>query len=147
MPRPSILVVDDEPGMRETLRDVLDLVGFEVETASDGVEALEQLEKAIPKGGGHEAEPKNGIAAVIMDIVMPRMNGVEALKQILGQWPDTLVILMTGYSISTLISEAQKSGCAHILKKPLNLQKLLELLPQPSLTGNGHGLPTPGRQA
>lgn len=145
MPKLRVLVVDDEPGMRESLHDVLDLAGFQVETAGDGVEALEELRKSRSEDAGGAAEME--FDAVVMDIVMPRMNGVEAFKEMQSRHPQTSVILMTGYSAFGLIDEAEKSGCRHILTKPLDIPKLLVLLPQLPLRGNGSTPPDPATPA
>ena len=65
---PSVLVVDDHPGMRNTLIDILEGEGFEVEAACDGSEAVERFRN----------HPHN---TVIMDVMMPGINGVEAFQE------------------------------------------------------------------
>lgn len=114
--RPRVLVVDDDPGMRETLQDILLLQGFDAGAAADGLEALEELRRI-------------GFQLVLMDIMMPRMNGVEALRAIRREQPGAVVVLMTGYTVDDLIAEARQNGCRHILHKPLDVPALLRLLP------------------
>ncbi len=81
----DILVVDDEEMMRELLEDVLQLEGYSVETAEDGQAAMVRVKESAP-------------LLVICDIKMPRMNGFELLKSVKERFPETRVIMMTGYS-------------------------------------------------
>lgn len=102
--------------MRETLTDILAVNGHEVLSAGDGQEAVDRT------------SGEDGFDTVLMDIVMPRKNGVEALGEIRRLHPDLPVILMTGYSVPDLIDEAQRLGCRVILPKPLDIPRLLSLL-------------------
>ncbi len=98
-----VLVADDNRTMTEALRDVLEAKGYEVTVAFDGVEAVEKVS---------EAE----FDCVLMDIRMPRMNGVEAFKQIKKLSRETNVILMTAYSVEALIDEARSEGVLAVLQ-------------------------------
>ena len=80
----SILIVDDEAAIRNSLSRYFRLKGYEVETAEDGLDALEKL----------ALKPWQ---VVISDIMMPRMNGVELLRRIRREFPMTRVIMITGY--------------------------------------------------
>ncbi len=80
----SILIVDDEEAIRNSLARHFRLKGYDIETAEDGKAALDSL----------GAKPRQ---VVISDILMPRMNGVELLRRIRKEYPMTRVIMITGY--------------------------------------------------
>ncbi|MGA1794758.1 MAG: response regulator [bacterium] len=111
----KILVVDDQPGMCETLLDILEDVGYNVESAQDGSTAIEMNRQAV-------------FDIILMDIIMPGINGVEALKLIKQMNPDTTVILMTAYTAPDLIMEAQKAGVYECLTKPFKPSRLLDII-------------------
>ena len=116
----SILVVDDEQIIRESLSFVLKNEGFTVAESSNGKEALER----------QEAEPFD---IIITDIEMPHMKGVELLKHVRQRTPQTSVIIVTAFgSVETAIA-ALREGAADYILKPLNfddvicrIKKLLE---------------------
>jgi DNA-binding NtrC family response regulator len=109
----KILVVDDEASVREMIRKGLSQIGgFHVETAQNGVEANEKIEKEI-------------FDLVLTDLKMPEMDGLELLKNIKGTRPEVMVILMTAYgSIETAV-EAMKMGADDYITKPFNIDHLL----------------------
>jgi len=111
----SILVVDDDRQMVRTLRDVLELSGWRTAGAHDGPSAIDALDKA-------------DYDAVLMDIKMPGMNGVEALKAIKRSRPGARVILMTAFSAPELVQQAEREGALRVLPKPVMLAPLLDLL-------------------
>jgi DNA-binding NtrC family response regulator len=111
----NILVVDDDRQMVQTLRDVLELSGWHTRGAHNGAEALEAVQE-----GEYDA--------VLMDIKMPGMDGVQALKAIKARRPASRVILMTAFTAPELIHEAQREGALQVLPKPVSLAPLLELL-------------------
>jgi two-component system response regulator AtoC len=71
-----------------------------------------------------------------MDIKMPDMTGVAALKVIRTRWPAVKVVLMTGYAGAELINEAKSAGAVQVLSKPLDLSSLLRLLEREFPGGN-----------
>jgi len=85
MEKKTILVVDDDEGIRSLCREVLSEDGYDVIEAEDGMEALREVEESSPD-------------LVVLDIKMPRMDGMEALPRILRRKRDLPVILYTGYS-------------------------------------------------
>ena len=123
-----LLVVDDDRGMRDTLLDILEARGYRVGVASDGVEALEAV-----KSEAHDL--------VLMDIAMPRMNGVEALKELKRIDGQTIVIMMTAYAVQDLIEEALREGVYEVVYKPLDVDEVLKLVDQAINGGNGDGPP------
>jgi CheY-like chemotaxis protein len=108
-----VLVVDDEPGMRETLVDILEGVGYEVSEASDGEVAVSQV-KSRP------------VDVVVMDVQMPNCDGVEALRAMKS--PPPAVIMMTAYAIEERLRAAVDANAFAILHKPFSVVRLLSLI-------------------
>ncbi len=112
----SVLVVDDELGMRETLVDLLGDAGYEVEWAANGDAALDRL-RAMPYD------------VVVMDIRMPGRDGVSVLEEI-GS-PPPAVILMTAYAVEEQLQRAVGQAFA-VVHKPFPARFLLGLVAQAS---------------
>ena len=109
----KILVIDDEPIVRTSCIRSLSPEGYEVKSASSGKEALELLEN----------EPFN---LVLLDLKMPDMDGIEVLKKIKDTWPDTKVVMITGYSTVETAVKTLKLGAFSYLEKPFTPDTLLE---------------------
>jgi two-component system, NtrC family, response regulator AtoC len=101
----NILVVDDDPDIREVLADRLDSLGYRVLTAANGVEGLEVFERQSPH-------------LVLLDIEMPGMNGLEMLAEIRKREHDTAVIMITAYGTIERAVEAMKEGAYDFIPKP-----------------------------
>jgi len=116
VPMRRILLADDEAGLRDLTREFLEAEGFLVTAASDGQEALDAF----------EAAPQDW-DLLILDLVMPRLDGVEVVKRIERVRPDLPVLLMSGYSA---VPQASVLGSPRrrFLAKPFRLQELLETL-------------------
>jgi CheY-like chemotaxis protein len=110
----SILVVDDEPGMRETLVDMLSDAGHEAESAADGDAALDRLRT-------------ESYDVVVMDIRMPGRDGVSVLEEI-GR-PPPQVILMTAYAVDEQLQRAAGQAFA-VVHKPFPAPFMLGLVAQ-----------------
>ncbi len=109
----SILVVDDETAVRRFAARVLARDGFSVVEATDGAQALEMVrDQGVP------------VEAVVSDIVMPRMNGVELMDALSASHPDVPVILMSGYASAALAEMGIASPCS-LLPKPFPAERLL----------------------
>jgi CheY-like chemotaxis protein len=113
----TILVVDDDPGMVETLCDILELHGWHPVRAYDGAEAIAMV---------REGE----IDVVLMDVRMPRMSGAEALRAIKARHPEIPVVLVTAMAAQEVLNQAERDGAVRILKKPLDLPLMLQVLEQ-----------------
>jgi len=108
-----ILVVDDEPSVRRFASRVLVEAGFLVEEAMDGAAALDRV-----IGGG-------ALDAVVSDVVMPRLNGVELMRALAATHPGLPVILMSAYATGQLEGMGIAAPCA-ILPKPFSGDRLIE---------------------
>jgi two-component system response regulator HydG len=113
--RLKILVVDDNEEFCQNLKDVLELKDYEVATAYDGLKGLEMAKQ-------------NGFGLVIMDIKMPVMDGVETFRKLKEIAPDIPVIMVTAYAVDDLIREALRDGAFGSLRKPLDFDRLFELI-------------------
>jgi len=112
---PRIMVVDDEEKVRRYLSGLLKNRGYEVETAEDGIAALEKLNQT-------------DFDLVLLDVLMPGPDGIEVLKEIKRLKPITEVIMLTGNaSVSTGV-EGIRLGAFDYLLKPLDLNALSECL-------------------
>jgi two-component system, NtrC family, response regulator HydG len=111
----ELLVVDDDVDMTETLSDILSTIGIQVEVAHDGTQALKKIK--IKR-----------FDMVLMDIKMPKMNGIECFKKIKKIRPQTTVIMMTAYAAQDLIAEALMEGVYGIWYKPIEIQRIIELV-------------------
>ncbi len=109
--KPTVLIVDDDNLVRETLRFVLEDVGYEVCSASQAMDALALLER----------EP---IDIVLSDIFMPGMNGFDLLKQIRQRAPQVPVILITGYGNVEMARQALQEGASDFITKPYNISEI-----------------------
>ncbi|MEJ2108444.1 MAG: response regulator [Acidobacteriota bacterium] len=113
MPSAKVLLVDDEKNFTETLTERLQLRDLEVFSASSGTEALALAEK-------HRFD------AVILDLQMPGMDGIETLKRLLADDADQQVIVLTGHGTISKSVEALKAGAAEFFEKPIDIQVLSE---------------------
>lgn len=112
LPSSTVLVVDDDPGIRESVTEVLTAEGYRVLQAGDGVEALEHL--------AHLAER----CVVLLDLAMPRMNGLEFLAELSRRGPiaRTPVLVM---SANAHPGELDHPQVVALLRKPFELDELL----------------------
>lgn len=106
-----ILLVDDEQGIRDLLRDFFEIEEFEVFEAPDGAGALEMVKQSR-------------FDVVLTDLKMPGRDGLEVLRQIRHVCPDTAVLMLTGYPSTESIVKALELGCDGYLSKPINLSEL-----------------------
>lgn len=111
----SILVVDDQPGVRLTLKGILERKGYPVSVAEDGLQAIELVKK-------------NSYRVIFMDIKMPGLSGVETFLQIKEYAPHTTVIMMTAFAMEEEIKTAIREGAYAVLHKPLDIDRILLLL-------------------
>lgn len=104
-PQRSVLVVDDEETIRTVLKRILDREGYSVIEASNGQEALDQMGKTPAQ-------------FVISDIQMPVLDGLELLVQLKDKYPETKVLMITGYGTEYSPEMAISSGADYFITKP-----------------------------
>jgi signal transduction histidine kinase len=109
----TVLVVDDEPSVREIAAEMMRTLGFRVITAADGRSALEEF--------GQRAEE---IELVLLDMTMPRMSGEEAFREIQKLRADARVILSSGYDEQEAVRRMTAAGLTGFLQKPYSLSDL-----------------------
>ncbi|MBU4259136.1 MAG: response regulator [Proteobacteria bacterium] len=109
---PKILIVDDEARMRDSLEVLLSNKGYKVDTGCNGREAIECLNK-------------DSYDIVLLDMVMPDMNGLQVMDYIKSQHSDTMVIIMTGHASIDSAVESLKRGAYDYLRKPFDFEQLL----------------------
>ena len=109
----KVLLVDDEPHFVKLLAERLAGRGFNVETAGGGSEAIDKAKD----------EPFD---AIVLDLLMPGMDGLQTLKQLKEMNPDLQVILLTGHGTIEQGVEAMKLGAMDFVEKPADFQELLE---------------------
>ena len=110
-----ILVVDDEQGIRAALGQLLEYEGYEVHTASNATEGLAEYQKFRPN-------------LVFMDVKMPGMDGMEALKKLREIDPIATVVMISGHATIRTAVEATQLGAYEILEKPLDTDRILVML-------------------
>lgn len=111
----NVLVVDDEPGIRELISDALSERGCAVSCAENGVEAVARV-----------AESHSDI--VFLDIRMPKGDGMTALREIRKLWPELPVILITGGADSETMKNAFQMGASACLIKPFSIVDIVHML-------------------
>ncbi|HBF36108.1 MAG TPA: hypothetical protein DDW50_02175 [Firmicutes bacterium] len=109
--RPIILIVDDEEGMRDSLCELLARDGYRLITANDGYQALEQIQR-------------NQVDLILLDIMMPGMDGIETLKQIRSSNERARIIMITGYGTIESAVKAMKFGANDYVTKPFVVKDL-----------------------
>ncbi|HEY3918591.1 MAG TPA: response regulator [Stellaceae bacterium] len=110
-----VLVIDDDRDHAESIVDILSMRGHEVEAAFSGEQGVEIFKR-------HDFD------IVFMDVKLPGMNGVETFFEFKKIRPDARVMMMTGFSLEQLITQAIENGALGVLRKPFAIQDLLQVL-------------------
>jgi two-component system nitrogen regulation response regulator NtrX len=115
---PAILIIDDEPGIRSTLSSILEDEKYKVFTSEDALSGIETLKK-------------ENIDLLFLDVLLPKMGGIEALDKIKKEWPSWSlkpapeIIMISGHANIDMAVRAVKLGAFDFLEKPLSLDKVL----------------------
>lgn len=110
-----VLIVDDDAGIRETLRDILNELNYQVDIAADGPSSLKKI-----MNGDYDT--------ILLDFMMPGMNGMEILAQIAQIKDPSSVIMMTGHKEQRIQFNSEILGARGILFKPFGIEDLLAML-------------------
>ncbi len=108
---PTVLVVDDALFMRTAVGNMFKEWGFDVDVASNGKEAVEMYSQLQPD-------------IVTMDLTMPVMSGLDAVKEIIPRFPDAKIIMITALGQQRIIVEALESGAKDFITKPFDSNQL-----------------------
>ncbi len=109
----KVLLVDDEVEFVETLAERMRARGLDVRTANSGNEAIENVEK-------------NVFDAIVLDLAMPGMDGIETLKRLREMDPSLQIMLLTGQGTIHVATEAMKLGVIDVLEKPTDIEVLIK---------------------
>ncbi len=107
----KVLLIDDEGGILDELKDYLEEEGFTIRTALDGTRGLELIESFRPH-------------VIVLDMKLPDIPGIDILRKVRTLYPDIKVIVSTGYVDPVLIDEAEVLGRDAFLQKPFNLETM-----------------------
>lgn len=132
----NILIIDDEPDVRDSVKRVLDRAGYSVRTAATAMDALAELERT----------PAD---VVITDIIMPKINGVQAIQSICKAFPSVRIIAISGggnfgitayqptaITTTPYLASAEKAGAHMVLTKPFESAEFIQSVEK--LLGVGH---------
>ncbi|WP_426349115.1 response regulator [Alloiococcus sp. CFN-8] len=112
----KVLIVDDAAFMRMMIRDILEKNGFEVVgEASNGIKAVELYKKEKPE-------------VVTMDITMPDMDGIEAVKQIRAFDPESKIIMCSAMGQQSMVMDAIRAGARDFIVKPFQADRVIEAI-------------------
>jgi len=113
MPRGKVLIADDEEDILEIVADRLEFLGFEVQTVQDGVACLEAIGRRAPD-------------LVLLDIRMPRMDGMAVLSRLRDTHPELPIVILSASSEQSVAEETLSEGAADYLLKPFEPKDLQE---------------------
>src|SRR5437868_10608539 len=108
----TVLIIDDEAGIRESLQTLLELEGYDVETAATGQQGLNRLSQRT-------------FDLILLDLALPDRNGLDILAELRAQDPGVSVIMITAYGTVENAVRAMQSGAANFVQKPWDNEKLL----------------------
>jgi CheY-like chemotaxis protein len=111
MERQNILCVDDEPGVLSVLSEMITESGYDCDVAQDGLEALEKLKQT-------------SFSIVITDLEMPRMNGMDLIREITKEYPELDSIAITAYNNKYQYTDLIEIGASDFITKPFHINEL-----------------------
>jgi len=106
-----VLVIDDDPGVRDYMEALVSRQGYEVTAAADGEEALKNLDTSQPD-------------LITLDVVLPGMDGLQTLEKLKQRLPDVPVVMLSGHGQARNIVEAMRRGASDFLRKPFEVEEL-----------------------
>lgn len=112
---PTIHLVDDDAAVRDSLALLIGTIGLRVQTWADPLQFIEQFDR-------------DSIGAIVLDLRMPVLNGLQVLERLVEQGVDQPLIMLSGHGTVALCRRAFKAGAAEFLEKPVDDQWLLDAL-------------------
>jgi len=106
-----VLIIDDDPGVRDYLESLMSRQGYEVYAAAGGEEALQKLKESRPD-------------LITLDVVLPGMDGLETLREFKKRMPEVPVVMLSGQSQARIVIEAMRLGASDFLRKPFEVEEL-----------------------
>ncbi len=122
----KILVVDDEDIVLESCQAVFELEGFEALFVHSADKALKAMKN-------------NGFNLLLVDVKMPKKDGMYLMREVKEQWPDIPIIVMSGYYTTDTIQEAMRMGAATFIAKPFEPDELVKMVRQVVEKEEPHG--------
>jgi two-component system, response regulator, stage 0 sporulation protein F len=122
----TILVIDDQPGIRRLLTEVLAEEGYGVDTAANGFEGIQKVKEAMPQ-------------LILMDMKMPGMDGIETLRELKKMGQADKVIMMTAYGELELVNQARELGAYAYITKPFDIIALCTIIREQIESGAATG--------
>ena len=122
----KILVIDDEPVVLNSCRKVLEEDGFDVYLVPSADEALKAMKK-------------EGYDLLLVDVKMPKHDGIYLMQKVKEKWPDVPIIVMSGYPTTDTITDGAKMGAEAFIAKPFTPDELLESIRQVIQKEEYHG--------
>ncbi|MCE5285929.1 MAG: response regulator [Pelosinus sp.] len=123
----KILVIDDQPGIRRLLTEVLQDEGYEVATAENGYDGLQAAKEISP-------------AVILMDMKMPGMDGIETLRELKQIGQQDKVIMMTAYGELETVNQARELGAYDYITKPFDIIALCQMVSERITTSDAKNL-------
>jgi len=122
----KILVIDDEPVILNSCRKVLEQDGFDVYLVPSADEALKAMKKEV-------------FDLLLVDVKMPKHDGIYLMQKVKEKWPDVPIIVMSGYPTPDTITDGAKMGADAFIAKPFTPDELLETIRQVIQKEEGNG--------
>ncbi|MBW1673656.1 MAG: response regulator [Deltaproteobacteria bacterium] len=122
----KILVIDDEPVILNSCRKVLEQDGFDVYLVPSADEALKAMKKEV-------------FDLLLVDVKMPKHDGIYLMQKVKEKWPDVPIIVMSGYPTPDTITDGAKMGADAFIAKPFTPDELLETIRQVIQKEDNHG--------
>lgn len=124
MMKKRVLIVDDEPSVGEMLQTILEAEGYEVGITYDGPSGLAEIERHPPH-------------VLLLDFMLPGMDGIEVLCEARHRWPTLPVIIITAFGTPELSMKATKFSVIEVVSKPFDTDKLLALIAKATKDSQG----------
>jgi two-component system cell cycle sensor histidine kinase/response regulator CckA len=123
----TILIVDDQEMVRTLVADLLSGSNFEVLTASTGQDAVDLYSKMMQEARDQERR-EHPVDLVILDMILPKGDGVETFHRLRTINPDVRVILSSGYDVDDRVRQLTDSGALAFIQKPYHIETLLNMV-------------------